>query len=113
MYLTAGCEINFAGLPANFGIRSLAQFDADLKRPYQMALNLGVTREVLTGLSVSLDYYRLDFKNITMRTNSLRTASSYDRIDVVSPTDGSVIPTYIVKPAFSRAVANVDSTSET
>ena len=32
----AGCEINFAGLPANFGVRSLAQFDPDLKRPYQL-----------------------------------------------------------------------------
>ena len=38
-YLTAGCEINFANLPANFGVRSLAQFDPDIKRPYSMAFN--------------------------------------------------------------------------
>ena len=36
--LTPGCEINFANLPSNFGVRSLAQFDPDLKRPYQLAL---------------------------------------------------------------------------
>ena len=27
VYPTAGCEINFANLPANFGVRSLARFD--------------------------------------------------------------------------------------
>jgi hypothetical protein len=47
-----------------------------------------------------------------MRTNSLRTADSYDRFDVVSPLDGSVIPAYVVKPAFSSAVANIDSTND-
>jgi hypothetical protein len=111
-FLTPGCEINFANLPANFGIRSLAQFDPDLKRPYQLAFNAGITREMLSGLSLSFDYYRSDFRNITMRTNSLRDANSYNRVDVVSPLDGSVIPVYIVKPEFSRAVANIDSTSE-
>ena len=44
-YLTAGCEINFATLPANFGVRSLARFDPELKRPYQLAFNLGVSHE--------------------------------------------------------------------
>lgn len=111
-YLSSGCEINFAGLPSNFGVRSLAQFDADLKRPYQLAFNAGVTHEILQGLTLSAEYYRSDFKNITVRQNSLRTAASYDRVDVVSPLDGSVIPAYIVKPAFATQVANVDSTSD-
>ena len=51
-YPTVGCEINFAGLPSNFGVRSLAQFDPDLKRPYQLAFNAGITHEVLTGLTL-------------------------------------------------------------
>ena len=50
-YPSLGCEINFAGLPTNFGVRSLAQFDPDLKRPYQLAFNAGITHEVLTGLT--------------------------------------------------------------
>lgn len=111
-FLTPGCEINFAGLPANFGVRSLAQFDPDLKRPYQMAFNAGVTQEVMSGLSLSFEYFRSDFKNLTMRSNSLRSADSYDAADVVSPLDGSVIRVFTVKPAFSRAVANIDSTNE-
>ena len=75
---SVGCEINFAGLPSNFGVRSLAQFDPDLKRPYQLAFNAGVTHEVLTGLTASFEYFRSDFRNITVRQNTLRTAASYD-----------------------------------
>ncbi len=47
-----------------------------------------------------------------MRSNSLRTADSYDRVDVVSPLDGSVIPAYDREAGvLSRRVANVDSTN--
>jgi hypothetical protein len=110
VFLTPGCEINFATLPPNFGVRSLAQFDPDLKRPYQLAFNAGITHEVLPGLSLSFDYTRSDFRNITMRYNSLRTADSYERVDIVSPLDGSIIPFYNVKAAFQNAVANIDKT---
>jgi hypothetical protein len=63
----------------------------DLKRPYQWAFNAGITREIRPGLSATFEYFRSDFRDITMRINSLRTAASYDRVDVVSPIDGSVI----------------------
>ncbi len=111
-FLTAGCEINFANLPTNFGVRSLAQFDPDIKRPYSLAFNLGITHEVMTGLSVAAEYYRIDFKNITVRQNSLLNADSYNQFDVVSPLDGSVIPAWVIKPEFRGQVANVDSTSD-
>jgi hypothetical protein len=64
----------------------------------------------MQGLSVSFEYSRSDFKNITMRYNSLRNADSYDRVDVVSPLDGSIIPYYNVKAEFQSAVLNVDTT---
>ena len=111
VYLTPGCEINFTNLPSNFGRRALSQFDPGLKRPYQYAFNAGITHEVLTGVTVAFEYTRSDFKDITMRTNSLRTAGSYDPADVVSPLDGQVIRVYTVKPAFSSQVANIDSTN--
>jgi hypothetical protein len=112
VFLSPGCEINFAGLPTNFGVRSLAQFDPDLKRPYQLAFNAGITHEVLTGLTLSLDYFHSDFRNITVRQNSLRTAASYDEFSVVSPLDGSVIPVWLPKPGVASQVANIDSTSD-
>lgn len=111
-YPTTGCEINFAALPSNFGVRSLAQFDPNLKRPYQLAFNAGVTHELITGLTVAVDYTRSDFRNITVRQNSLRTAASYDQISVVSPLDGKEIPVWLPKPGVASQVANVDSTSD-
>src|SRR5206468_192918 len=46
VYQTAGCEINFANVPKNFGTISLATFDPKLKRPYALAYNLGVSHEL-------------------------------------------------------------------
>jgi hypothetical protein len=111
-YPTVGCEINFAALPTNFGVRSLAQFDPDLKRPYQLAFNAGITHEVLTGLTASFEYFRSDFRNITVRQNSLRTAASYDQVSIASPLDGASVPVWLPKPGVASQVANVDSTSE-
>jgi hypothetical protein len=111
-YPSVGCEINFAGLPSNFGVRSLAQFDPDLKRPYQLAFNAGITHEVMTGVTASFEYFRSDFRNITVRQNSLRTAASYDQFSVASPLDGSSINVWLPKPGVASQVANIDSTSE-
>ncbi len=109
---TAGCEINFANLPANFGVRSLTNFDPDLKRPYQWAYNAGVSHEVLPGVSAALEWYRNDFRNMTERNNILRTFDSYNPVDVVSPLDGSLVRVYDVKPEFRSLLQNIDSTDE-
>ncbi|WP_163111014.1 hypothetical protein, partial [Acinetobacter baumannii] len=73
-------------------------FDPDIKRPYSLAFNLGVTRELFTGFSLAAEYYRIGFKNLTVRQNSLLKADSYNRFDVVSPIDGAVIPAWVLKP---------------
>ena len=109
---TIGCEINFANLPTNFGVRSLSTPDANLARPYSLPLNVGISHELLAGLSVAAEYYRISFKNITVRQNSLLNEASYNRFEVVSPLDGSVIPAWVIKPEFRGQVANVDSTSD-
>ena len=111
-YLTAGCEINFTNLPTNFGRRSLAQFDPDIKRPYSQAMNIGITRELFSGFSLAAEFYRINFKNITVRQNSLLTAASYNQFNVVSPLNGAVIPAWVIKPEFRGQVANIDSTSD-
>ena len=93
-------------------MRSLAQFDPDIKRPYSQALNFGITHELLTGLSVAAEYYRIDFKNITMRLNSLLNADSYNRFEVANPLGGDNVPVWVIKPEFRGRVANIDSTSD-
>ena len=55
-YLTAGCEINFANLPTNFGVRSLARFDENIQRPYSLPLNIGMSHELFPGISIAAEY---------------------------------------------------------
>jgi hypothetical protein len=110
VYRTAGCEIDFSTLPANFGVRALSVFDPNLERPYQLAYNVGVTHEVARGTSVSAEWFHSDFKNLIARNNVARTAADYTPITVYSPIDGSPITYYNVSAAKANAVQNVDST---
>jgi hypothetical protein len=109
VYKTAGCEIDFSTLPANFGVRSLSTFAPDLKRPYQLMYNVGVSHELLAGTSVTAEWFHSDFKNLIERNNVARTAADYTLINVASPIDGSIVPYYNVSAAKSAAVTNVDS----
>ena len=111
-YLSTGCEINFSGLATNFGRRSLARFDPDIQRPYSLPLNIGMSHELFSGVSVSAEYYRIWFRDITMRVNTLLDENSYNRFDVVSPLDGSTVPAWVIKPEFRGQVDLLDSTSE-
>ena len=117
VYLTAGCEINVSGnsttagqLPRNFGVLSLSSPDPNIKRPYNLAYNVGLQHELLPGVSVSAEWFHDDFKNLMVRNNVARTADSYTLANVVSPLDGSVIAAYNVKSGFVQSVQNVDST---
>ena len=111
-FRTAGCEIDFATLPSTFGIRALNTFDEDLKRPYQLAYNVGLSHEVFSGIALTVEYFHSDFKNLIARNYIDRTADSYTRIDVVNPLDQSIVPTYNVKPAFGSLQTTIDSTDE-
>ena len=90
MYRTAGCEIDFSGLPANFGVRALSVFDPDLRRPYQLAYNLGLTHELLRGVAVTAEWFHSDFKNMIARNNVARAASDYTPVTVYSQIDDHV-----------------------
>ena len=111
-YLTAGCEINFAQLPANFGIRALSTPDPDIQRPGQYSFNLGVTQELFNRLTLTGEWYNNRFTDITERNNVARNFNSYTPVDVVSPLDGKVITVYNVKSEFVSAVQNVDTSDK-
>jgi hypothetical protein len=108
-YPTAGCEINFAQLPANFGIRALASPDPDIQRPGQYSFNLGATQELWNRLTVTAEWFHNRFTDITERNNVARNFDSYTPVEVVSPLDGRVITAYNVKPEFLSRVQNVDA----
>jgi hypothetical protein len=109
-YLTPGCEINFGQLASNFGVRALSVFDANLKRPYQSAFNVGASHELLPGTSVTVEWFHSDFKNLIARNNVARSAADYTPVTVASPIDGTPITVYNVSTAKVNAVQNVDST---
>jgi hypothetical protein len=124
VYLTPGCEINFASVPKNFGVISLARPDSKLKRPYYDSYNVGVTHEIFRGVSVSGEWFRNNGKNIVVRNNSLRPGTftapntvvnpSYRAVTVFSPIDGKAITMYdTVDQAAQQSVANVDTNEPT
>lgn len=103
-YLSPGCEINFSTLPANFGVRSLARFDPDLKRPYQLAFNAGVSHEILPGFAVTAEYFRSSFKNMIARNNVALSASDYTPVSIYNPMTGGTVTAYNL--ASSKAAAS-------
>jgi hypothetical protein len=117
VYLSPGCEINLASIPANFGTVSLAQWDPSVKRPYVDQYNVGVTHELLRGVSVSGEWFYNLSKQIWEQNNILRpgtyangtvTNASYRPVTIFSPIDGAPITMYDpINATVSRAVQNV------
>jgi Carboxypeptidase regulatory-like domain/TonB-dependent Receptor Plug Domain len=103
---TAGCEINFAGLPANFGTRSLSTVDPDFQRTYNLEYTAGIQHEILPRVSVAATFYRRQFYDLPVTDNLLRTQADYRGVDVVSPLDGSVFKVYTVNTAAQLAQVN-------
>jgi hypothetical protein len=114
------CEINFANIPANFGVISLAQPDPNLTRPYVDQFNVGITNEIMRGVSVSAEWFHNDAKDSWERNNINRPGTyangtvsnaSYRPVTIFSPLDGKPITMYDVVSAAvaGAAVNNVDT----
>ncbi len=112
VYLTAGCEIDFSTLPATFGVKP-SQNPADgIKRPYQIETNVSVQREILPGASITLSYFRRDYKNLIWGDNLGIDQSDYTAVNVQSPLgNGDVVTIYNLNPAKASVVNILDSNS--
>src|ERR1041385_2184113 len=120
VYLSPGCEINFANVPKNFGTISLSTFDPKLKRPYGLGFNLGISHELFRGVAVTAEWFHGEARNILERNNVLRPGIStgpssvdnpyYRAIKVFSPIDGTAVTVYDpMSSTIQQAVANVDT----
>jgi hypothetical protein len=107
-YLTPGCELNLAQLPAGFGVANIATFDPNIKRMWNLEDSLSIQHEIMTGVSLSAGWYRRDFHNLRRRTNTLQTFADYTPFTIFSPIDGSPITYYNVSAAKRSAVSTVD-----
>ena len=111
VYLTAGCEINFAQMPANFGVRSLRTYDPSTTGAYNVLSNIGIQHQLLPRLSVSGSLVQTSLTGSRFRDNMLRTRADYTPVTVVSPFDGEVITVYNLRPAKLSQVSEVDTTA--
>ena len=110
-YLTSGCEINLAQLPKGFGVASLANFDPNIKRMYNVETSISLQQELRPGVSVQSGWYHRDFHNLRRRDNTLQTFADYTPFTMYSPIDGTPITYYNVSAAARSQVHYVDTTA--
>jgi hypothetical protein len=114
VYRTAGCEIDFSTLPANFGTKPLQNPAEGIARPYQIETNISVQREVIPGTSVTFSYFRRDYKNLIWSDNIGIDPSDYTPFTVPSPeNNGSTLTLYNLNPAKANAFNLLDQNSST
>jgi hypothetical protein len=112
VYRTAGCEINFAQLPATFGVRRNRNPDPNLSRPYQLVYNAGISRELRPGLGISGNYYHRRFYDITFTTDLDKPFSAYTPYQINDPRgNGQKMTVYNLDPAYVRNLNELDTTS--
>ena len=89
VYRSAGCEIDFSTLAATFGVKPPQNFAPDIKRPYQIETNVSVQREIVPGTSVTVSYFRRDYKNLIWSDNMRSTRRTTRRSRCRTRYDGA------------------------
>src|SRR5262245_14212126 len=111
VYLQPGCEINLAQLPNGFGVASLANFDPNIKRMYNIETALSLQHELTHNISVQGGWYHRDYHNLRRRDNTLQSFSDYTPFTLFSPIDGTPITFNNVSVAKRSAINYVDTTA--
>jgi hypothetical protein len=117
-------ELTLSQLPKNFGIVrqgcsvvstpgsipcGTAQVDPNLKRIYTWQYNVGLQHELMPRVSVTANWFHVDYYNLPMRENVLQTFSDYTPAQIASPLDGTTITVYNVSPAKVSQVLFLDT----
>lgn len=109
VYLTPGCEIQFANLPETFGAVALNRVDPDFKRTFNIETMAGVQHELLPRVSLSANWYRRTFHRLRVTDNLLVTMDDYTPVSVVNPLTGDPFTVYTVRPGAARLVDSFDT----
>ncbi|MDO8680313.1 MAG: TonB-dependent receptor [Acidobacteriota bacterium] len=87
--------------------------DPDIKRSYQWEFSAGVQRELIPRVSVSANWVRRTFRQLTWRENLLVSQSDYTPITIQSPINPSeTIQVYSISPLKLGRVNELDRNSE-
>jgi len=115
VYLTAGCEIDMSGLPANFGFRALTTQDPNIQRTWNLEQGVEIQHELLPRISVTASYYHGNFHDLLFSDNRSITLNDWTPYQVFNPIDGSGMTIYDFKLApgatTKPAVDVLDTTS--
>lgn len=97
---------------ATLGVRRNINPDPDLKRPYQVLYNLGVQHQLMSRLSVSANYFRREYKNMSYTKSLAVPLSAYDLVTIADPRgNGQTLPIYNLQRAYLGQVNDLDTTS--
>jgi hypothetical protein len=108
-YPSVGCEINFAGLAANFGTAALNTY-GNYPRTWNLENGLELQHELLPNLSVAGSWYRGSFRNLTVSINQSWTAADYTPYTLFDPLTGEPFTAYgRSATAQSRPTTNLDT----
>ena len=101
-----------AAANATLGVRRNINPDPDIKRPYQVLYNVGVQHELVTGISVSANYYRREYHNMVYTTNLAVPMSAFTLLPIPDPRgNGETLPVYNLQRPFLGLVNELDTTS--
>jgi len=108
-YPRVGCEIDFAGLPANFGIAALNEF-GHYPRTWNLESGVEVQHELFPSFSVSGSWFKGNFHNLTSTINQSWTLADYTPFTFYNPLTGVPFEVYARSPAASaRPTRNLDT----
>src|SRR5262249_25083122 len=93
--LTAGCEINVAALPTNFGVAALNTY-GDYPRTWNLEHGLELQHELISRLSVSAAWFHGAFHNLTTTINQSLAAAR------APPLNPNYYPTTIYAPRSAQ-----------
>jgi hypothetical protein len=103
------CEIDFRGLPPNFGIAALNEY-GHYPRTWNLESALEVQHQLLSRLSVSASWFKGGFHNLTTTINQSWSAADYTPYTFYNPLTGQALPVYARSLAASqRPTRNLDT----
>src|SRR5262245_54343489 len=116
VYQTAGCEINVAALPSNFGVAALNTF-GDYPRTWNLEHGLELQHELIPRLSVTAAWFHGGFHNLTTTINQSLVAPgdplqnpNYGPLTIYNPMNGDPITVYSrTAAAGTLPVRNLDT----
>jgi len=108
-FTSPDCEINFATLPANYGIAALNEY-GKYPRTWNLESGLEVSHELLDGLSITGSWWKGNFHNLTTTINQSWTTADYSPYTWYNPTTGAPFTVYARSAAAqARPTRNLDT----